>query len=588
MRFRRLNKWDTPQDSVGLVYFSQILDEMLFDFSLDTYKASVMHTGLLCAEAIEVIKEIEQGNVKKPNIDHVNAELCSNFEKDPVALALSPLPPTAFFPVLKNPKSSLKEMETVLSLLAVHLSPNSYRRKNETLLLAEITGRQSLSEIRRLARSYVTSLVCTGFDSRCVRSYASEFFYTSKDRIEGPAAIGRFFSLFPLSDAEFNVIFSVDAIFEHLADPLSALGLAISREIPHQIKLADHPAFENVAQNRLFAAAAKVKAKDIFSARSAAEYKLKLSATLLNLFHHKENPSWSEVCIVQAVTSGDCQQISSPINAMHKCADLNQPVASKRLKALLSDFSLEIASFSKFIRSAQLHSMALASNSYENQILNLWISLESLIPSETKSEDSSNIEHVVDSLLPFLNLGYLEKLLQNFVKDLIRWDSLRVRKLLKKIEGKKLSEKLAHFMILNEYEVERASLKASFRDCHILMDRFDFLCNLVSEPSKAVAALDAHKLRLSWQIRRIYRTRNIIVHSGRTPAYTKSLIEHTHDYLDTVLTLLVRLASNPKSIHSVSQGFKYVELKYRLYYGGLAAKGAKFDSSNIQALLFQR
>lgn len=90
MRFRNLRKWDNPAACQSLIYFAQIVDEMLFDFSLDTYKPSVMHTGLLCREAIQTVKEVELGNVKAPNIWHVTAELCVNFEKDPVASALSP------------------------------------------------------------------------------------------------------------------------------------------------------------------------------------------------------------------------------------------------------------------------------------------------------------------------------------------------------------------------------------------------------------------------------------------------------------------------------------------------------------------
>lgn len=108
MRFRNLKKWDNPADCSALVYFAQLLDEMLFDFSLDTYKASVMHTGLLCREAIQTIKDVELGNIKAPNVMHVTAELLANFEKDAVALALTPLPISAFQAVLQNPKTPLK------------------------------------------------------------------------------------------------------------------------------------------------------------------------------------------------------------------------------------------------------------------------------------------------------------------------------------------------------------------------------------------------------------------------------------------------------------------------------------------------
>ena len=588
MKFRNLKNWDAPQDSIGLVYFWQLIEEMLFDFSLDTYKASVMHTGLLCIEAVEVIKEIENGNVKPPNIFHVNEELCSSFEKDPVAQALIPLPPSAFFPTLKNPKSSLKEMETVLTFLSFQLSDQKYRVKNQDLLRAEIIGRKSVAEIRRLTRSFITELVASGFDQRYIRDCAFKFFYSPTNRIANSEAIDDFFVLFPFDAKNFNVIFRVDPIFEHLADALSPLKLVITKTLPNTIELSNYSKFASCTESTIFAIAEKVSANDIFSARNVAEYRLKLCATLLNFFHHKENPAWRPDCIVYNVSDNICTQISSPINSMHKCADLKQIAASTKLKSLLNEFSLENNSFVKFVRSVQLHSMALTSNSYENQILNLWIALESLIPSETKDDGVSNIEHIVESLVPFLNIGYIERLIFNLVKDLFRWDSIRIKKSLRNINGKKLSERLVKLMILEEHAMQRAILVDGFRNFHLMHDRFESISLLISNPLNVIKALNAHKVRIAWQIRRIYRTRNIIVHSGKTPSCTKALIEHSHDYLDTVLSILIKLASTPKSVNSVAQGFKYIEIKYGNFYKDLMIKNLSFNSDNIETLLLQK
>lgn len=588
MRFRQLKNWDDPANCVGLAYFSQLLEEMLFVFSLDTYKASVMHTGLLCSEALEVIKEIDLGNIKLPNIMHVNEELCSAFEKDPVAQALVPLPSSAFFPTLKNPKSTLKEMETVLSFLCVQLTKANYRLMAQTLLKQEITGTQSVTAIRRLTRSYVTSLISAGYDQRYIQIQASDYFYSAKNRISDAGAIEGFFNLFPFENSKFNVIFKVDPVFEHLGEDLAPLGLKITKSIPEGIDVTRHGKFMPDPEHAFFAVATDVSTKDPYSARDFAEYRLKLCSTLLNLFHHKENPSWRSECLVYDVNNNFIKQINIPINAMHKCADLKPEVASIKMQMLLSEFSLENNSFAKFVRSAQLHSMALTSNSHENQILNLWIALESLIPSETKQDDASNIEHIAKSLAPFLNIGYIEKLIYNLVKDLLRWNSRAVKKALRGINGKKLSERLIKLMIFEEYRPQRDILTASFRDFHLMADRFEFLSTVVSKPTNTIEALDAHQIRLAWQIRRIYRTRNIIVHSGKTPSYTKALIEHTHDYLDTVLHILVKLASNPKSINSVAQGFKYIEMKYTDFYKSLATKNLVFTKENIESLLLMK
>lgn len=587
MRFRGLAKWDNTQNCSGLIYFAQLLEEMLFDFSLDTYKTSVMHTGMLCTEAIQTIREVELGNIKAPNIWHVTAELCSNFERDPVAKALVSLPVSAFFPTLKNQKTPLKELQNTLELLAVQLSPNKYREKNEELLKAEIEGRKSIAEIRRLSRSYVTTLIATGFSQRHLSETTLDFFYFGRNRITGNEAINEFFLRFPYEKEDFTIVFKVDSIFEHMEGALPSIGLSITKNLPIEIDLSSFNSFSNLNDNKLFAIAAKRSARDVYSARSEAEKRLKLAATLLTLFHHKEHPAWTPECIV--IDSENKKfKVHKPINSMHKCADLTKSVASKRLELFMSDFSLEKNSFSKFVRSAQLHSMALTSNADENQILNLWISLESLIPSETKNDDLSNIEHIVASLLPFLNLVYIDRLLNNLVKDLLRWNSPITRRAFKPIPGKKFTDKLAKLLALPDFAAQRNSLIQALRDFHLLKDRLDYFQTLFSSPSSVVNALDAHKIRLEWQIRRIYRTRNIIVHTGQTPAYTPLLIAHTHDYLDAVLSSLVNLASKPKIIHSVGQGFKYVALDYINYYDRLSERGLTFDISNIDRLLLNR
>lgn len=340
MRFRRLNKWDNPQNCSGLIYFAQLLEEMLFDFSPDTYKTSVMHTGMLCTEAMQTIREVELGNIKAPNIWHVTAELCANFERDPVAQALVSLPVTAFFPALKNPKTPLKELQNTLELLAVQLSPVKYRLKNEELLKTEIEGRQSIAEIRRLSRSYVTTLIATGFSQRHLSETTLDFFYHGRNRITGREVISEFFLRFPYEKEEFTIIFKVDSIFEHMTEALASIGLSITKQLPAEIDLSPFPAFSNPNDTKPFAIALKRSARDIYSARSEGERLLKLAATLLTLFHHKEHPAWIPECIVMD-SKGKKSKVQKPINSMHRCADLTKPVASKRLEVFMSDFSLE-------------------------------------------------------------------------------------------------------------------------------------------------------------------------------------------------------------------------------------------------------
>lgn len=588
MLFRSLTKWDDLAKTPAMLCLAQLLEEMLFEFSLDTYKPSVMHTGLLCVEALATIRAVEAGTIKAPNVFHVTAELAANFEKDAVATALSPLPPASFMPALKNPKTPVRELQTVLELLSVHLTTRKYRAKNEELLLATARNAGSMADIRRLARTYVTTLTSVGFSKNFLYEKTKEFFHYGAGRITGPDSLTDFFSLFPGDSTDYTVIFRVDQIFEHVSPAFDKMGLKITKNPPPNLDLTPYPTIYGSTLLGLYATIEKVPARDHYSARDSAERMLKLSSTLLTLFHHKERPAWLDECVVHNAKANSYHLVGAPTNSMHKCADLLQTVASKRLQEFISHFSLEEESFSRFVRSAQLHALAVGSNADENQILNLWIALESLVPSETKADDVCNIGHIIDSLVPVLNFGYIERLMNSLVKDLLEWNRNSMRAAIKAVPGKKLTEKLARIVALPEYAAEKNKIEAAFKEFHLLRSRFDYFSQMFASPRGVADALDAHRQRLEWQIRRIYRTRNIIVHSGTTPRYTKVLIEHTHDYLDTVLNALVRLASTPKSIHSVSQGFKFIELRYQRYYNELVAKGVVFDTKNITDLAYCR
>lgn len=586
MRFRSLRNWKNPTESAALLFFAQILEEMLFDYSMDTYKASVMHSGLLCVEALQTIKEVESGNIAEPNISHVVEELCSNLEKDAVAQSLIKLPLDSFLGTLKNKKTSTKDIKGLIELISFNLTPAAYIAKNKEMIANAIKTNIMPGELRRLSRSYITALTSIGFSSKYILEQTKNFFYFNGNAISSNNSIDDFLEIFPDSFQNYDATFRVDKVFEYASESFEPLGIIISKSAPDEIKNGRYTTFAAEGEQIFYATIKDIKARDVYSARSRAEESLKFCGTLVNLFHHKGNAYWQPECVVHQIETGEQRLIKNHLNPMHKCADLIEAAAKNKLQLFISDFSLDRGSFSKFFRSAQLHSMALTSNSNENQILNLWISLESLIPSETKSANAAGIEHIANSAIPFLNEQYISKLLNNLVKDLIRWNKPATISALRQVPGKRFVDKLAKLIALPTHSTERLVLESKFGDFHLLRDRFEYFKSLLSSPSNVIAALDAHRQRLEWQIRRIYRARNIIVHSGKVPEYTQPLIEHTHDYLDTILSRLVELASKPKSIHSVTQGFKFVEIRYGTYYKKLNAKGLTFNDSNIHDLLF--
>ena len=74
MKFKPLASPVAEADE-GIVFAVQLLDEMLFDYTLDTYKPSVHNASSLVVEAIEVLDLVDAGALDSQHFEEVVAEL---------------------------------------------------------------------------------------------------------------------------------------------------------------------------------------------------------------------------------------------------------------------------------------------------------------------------------------------------------------------------------------------------------------------------------------------------------------------------------------------------------------------------------
>lgn len=585
MKFRSLENWTDAENSKGLILFAQMIDELLFAFTLDTYKPSAMNTSLLIQEALAIQKAIESGAIKRPNLGHIIDELCENLDRDPVAKSLLAIDLGGIKAIIKNPKSTDHSIKTCLELIGHQIPLNLYRKRNEELLIESICGSQNPNEIRGLTRSYITTLLNDGFSERYIQDKARAFFHYSGNKIDGNTAIREYLNIFSHDLEEYHAIYRAPDYLRLFDQSAKLLDIEITTSKEEFDPLLNHFNFQ-LGQNEVYLII-RSSAKEPYSAKKLTDASLDQFHTLIGLYHHRKKAllTTSEALIIFPSTR-DGKKLSTHFNPMHKCRDLKAGTAAKRLEVFVDKFSMERASFLRFNRSAELHALALGSDSTENQLINLWIALESLIPS--KSDDElSQIEHISKSLMPFLNHGYIQKIITRLSKDLFLWNSRLSKKILRQVDGLGVIEKTTRLLAIPKYTKLRTELIDKFDQFHLLRERFTYVELLLSSPEKLAKALDAHKKRVDWQIRRIYRARNLIVHEGVTPSYTETLIENAHDYLDCVFNSLMQLASKENVLNTIDQGFTMVSISYDSYYKQLNAKDLTFEEENISSLLFE-
>lgn len=213
MKFRSLYKFTELENNKNFIFFYQILEEMLFDYTLDTYKPSILNLHSLIEEAFEVINEIEKGNIKQPNISHVLDELVTNLEKDEIADEMITISRKEINTILKDPKrrENYAVIKNTLTIIYNLVNQIDYKKKLELKIVELIKNKkETFKEIRRITRSYITFLIYNGYNSNYIRKEVLNFFGNNNEKFNDIENILKLFEIFNLKSHNYEVFFIAD------------------------------------------------------------------------------------------------------------------------------------------------------------------------------------------------------------------------------------------------------------------------------------------------------------------------------------------------------------------------------------------
>jgi hypothetical protein len=214
----------------------------------------------------------------------------------------------------------------------------------------------------------------------------------------------------------------------------------------------------------------------------------------------------------------------------------------------------------------EYHRLALLATSDEARLVNLWIALEALC----QGGDGSIIERVWSRISPCVSVENVRKSLISlsiYVKEL--WDHEDPAPFLalfpNSTENRLEPSDLAAVLLL---PLGHADLKKLCDLCAkhpLILHRLFRAKTMMLSEAKAIASnLELTCRNVEWQIKRIYRVRNAIVHTGSATVPLPQLTQHLHCYLiKAIHTVLIDLDRQPRwtirdSLEHRLKLFKYV------------------------------
>ncbi len=417
-----------------------------------------------------------------------------------------------------------------------------------------------------LAREFASLLQHRGVSREHINESLAEFFFTER-QIKSPDDFRIFSQIVYPHHHRFQVIVGVSDIVASLdEDILRQRQMSL---IDDEIEDLDFDLLDKFREDCGFDCLLIifVSATDYNSAVSRAFSNFDSLCNFYRLFSHKEDIQISSVALAeQGCCEGIRKRVEAPENNMYFIRDMRRVKGASTLKRFNELITLDIGPDRIKIQNIiNIHGMSLASNSQDIQLVNLWTCLETLAPSD---HGSSKIANVVNRVIPVLMLGYYNRLVVNLLFDILRWDRRSFSKVLKSADTGQvfdIKEKFIEILTKKENEASLADLYTRCRDFELLRFRISSMADLLGDLKSAREKLASHENMVRWQLYRIYRTRNQIVHAGESPDFTQYLVENAHDFFDQSLLFCLELSAWKPRFDTFLSCFDYAEAQYREY-----------------------
>lgn len=565
MQRGNLEKWIDVPGCINLCFFSELVNELLFDYSIPSNRIATLNSHYLCLDALSAIRGIDNHGVPEGTLKPIMEELYVSLQKDPsFELGNSPL---NYFVKYQNEKyricTNVSELgygelkKTAQALSSHFFAQNQYYDSLKSKII-DIVIKNRVNDqpcLFRLVKSLLTELINHGYSQRYIYTVMNEIFWLPASIVDTPTLIQRFFDAFTFMKRDFSVVFVVNKakIFKFISK-IEDLSIADQFEVRTSSHLERQ--FLNKVNNEGFLEIER-QAYDPFNAAKYAKDVISINTAFYRLCDHyyRYDISSAKCGVYDNKAFYRVEPEKSAVS--HTKMPSSRQIA-ENMKA--SEKALNFVSGSRFygdyfsmITAALFHSQSLDSTSEQNQLLDLWAIFESVLDISNK-HTSDRIQQICMYLIPVLKRKYIYSLFSQLANDIKNYSEEEYIGIIAGSDtNEKIVQKVCEFIVLEE---NREALNAFISKCDdfpLLKERIEYYRTVFETPYKVYEFVEKHADRVKWQIMRIYRNRNLIVHNGDSMPYLDLLIENLHSYVDDFLSYAIHNLSNGHTINSMCQ-----------------------------------
>ena len=548
MKYWIPENWSDTFDHEGLLFFVQRVQEMLFHFSDDVYRAPVHNTSTLIQEYINVHIEVKTGAVGGYQLVPIYEEVKDSFLRDKILYTYLG---EQYVKSLYDQLQSCTETNRInlVNYLSGLIKP-FYLGWATDYLKSHIADGKHKNEIEAGTRAWISDLIMRGYTSEFIYSHTEHFLV--QGNIESIEMAKTYFDRFDFNKRAYKVYFQLSDYMSQYFEILKA-RISLSFDDDGNYSLIQPKRDRTICH-------LEIESLDYYKAIAHAYESINIFIKYYQFISNKRTPLLHKFGAVW----------DSENNQMH-----HMPIIPTGLKAIETHSSMMSAELidntilgmqtnagsgmSQFNKAIALHNSAIQQQHPKDGFINLWSILEVFCP---QGESPTKIDPILHAVLPVLQNDYFTTVFSRIDSDLE--DNLSesdYAELMLKINNTGSLSAIAGLCLLPEYEQLRDEIFIKeLKDYPLLRNKIYSLYILKEDKNAFFALSRRYRQRVKWHLYRLYRARNAIVHTGSIPHRIQVLGEHLHSYVDCVMFEVAFKLGKSNVLQSIGTMFVDTEL----------------------------
>ncbi len=538
-------------------------------YTIDVYRFRIMNSKSIIVELQEVLKMVEKGIWDSNNVKLVCEEAIKLISIDKV-ICNQP-----YFETLKgiinlgiSSASSDNLQKISIALIGVKEDlNNNYRSRLIEGLKASIE-QDKLDSIYWYTKTIATELISIGHDR--------EFLYQTCYNLLKDNSILDFDSFYDQlwikignEAVEYSVLFKLrnkpDLFKSEILDHKF-------RENPN-IPDFDDPLvtdFLSTGNPKVFSLT-KVQAMDPYSAAVIARTK---HCSILDLIHHA-NPNSIAIVDYQCLVSRDQEYgfypSIQPIDGFYRDSKEWLDKTISQISIIINNDKVSHETKDKLLGALRYFRLSNESTNLEHRFLNLWIALEHL--AKTGARHKSVVEPIINYIPRCLAINYISRLI-NDARASIKHCRINIPNTIKQSIIRKNN---IEFIETIRDEARFSLLLNASNDVPYLKYRLKQIRETLSSSKNIQNAIEINCWDINHHLARMYRYRNLIVHSAARDLHIAGITSNLYSYVKTMITIILYQLSMYTNLPDIL----HVYMKYHLIYDQYMSLLSKDKNNNI-------